>query len=125
MEFENKFVSAPTDINKPFRFEGLHYKRWKQKLFFYLTTQKLAFYCSSVKPAAVNPPTDQNHQEIQKWTDDDFLCKNYILNALCDDLYDYYSTFDTAKDVWDALQKKYDTEEARSKKYVVSRYLVG
>ena len=53
-----------------------------------------------------------------------FFCNNYILNALSDDLYDYYSSFKTAKDVWDALQKKYDTDkEAGSKKYVVSRYM--
>ena len=52
-----------------------------------------------------------------------FLCKNYILNALSDDLYDYYSSFKTAKDFWDALQKKYDIEEAGSKKYAVSRYM--
>ena len=29
----------------------------------------------------------------------------------------------TVKEVWDALHKKYDIKEARSKKYVVSRYL--
>lgn len=53
----------------------------------------------------------------------DILCKNFILNGLTDNLYDYYSTMKIAKEVWDALQKKYDTKEAGSKKYAVSRYL--
>ena len=57
------------------------------------------------------------------WTQTDFICKNLILNGLTDELYDHYSTMANAKEVWDALQKKYDTEEAGSKKYVVNRYL--
>lgn len=38
-------------------------------------------------------------------------------------MYDYYSNCKPAKQVWEALQKKYDIEEADAKKYDVSRYL--
>lgn len=53
---------------------------------------------------------------IREWSEKDFTCKNYILNGLADDLYDYYAGMETIKDVWDALQKKYHTEEAGAKK---------
>ncbi|CAJ2651716.1 unnamed protein product [Trifolium pratense] len=59
----------------------------------------------------------------QLWIDNDYVCKNYIINGLEDDLYDYYRTYNTTSDVWEALSKKYDTEEAGVKKYAVSRYL--
>ncbi|KAA0051175.1 putative serine/threonine-protein kinase MARK-A [Cucumis melo var. makuwa] len=36
---------------------------------------------------------------------------------------DTFHTIATAKEVWDVLEKKYDTEEVRSKKYAVSLYL--
>jgi cation transport regulator ChaB len=65
----------------------------------------------------------QLKKEQQLWIHNDYLCKGYIINGLCDDLYDYYSSYKTAKEVWDALKKKYDTEEASVKKYDVSRYL--
>lgn len=55
--------------------------------------------------------------ELEKWTDNDFLCKNYIINGLSDDLYNYYNEEKkSAKDIWEALQKKYDIEEAGAKK---------
>lgn len=113
-----------SDNNKPFRFYGEHFKRWQSKMFFYLSTKKCEKACDSTKPvAAANPPTDEEARTIDKWEDKNFMCKHYILNGLCDEFYDYYSTYENAKEIWDALQKKYDTEEAGSKKYAVSRYL--
>ena len=98
-------VSTDNNNNKPFKFEGMHFKRWKSKMLFYITTKKVAYSVTTIKPTQVDPPTAKNTKEIANWDSDNFLCKNYILNALSDDLYDYYSSFKTAKDVWDALQK--------------------
>lgn len=112
-----------SNLNKPFKYEGTHFKRWSKKLLFYLTTKKVASCVQFDKPVVNNPPTVEESKTIRTWEENDFLCKNYILNALSDELYDYYANYKTAKDVWEALFKKYDTEEAGAKKYAVSRYL--
>ncbi|XP_058761933.1 uncharacterized protein LOC131635332 [Vicia villosa] len=65
----------------------------------------------------------QLRKEISLWQENDYLCEHHILNSLADDLYDYYNIHKTAKQVWEALQRKYDTEEAGANKYAVSRYL--
>ncbi|XP_021747167.1 uncharacterized protein LOC110713013 [Chenopodium quinoa] len=49
------------------------------------------------------------------------MCKNYILNGLSDNLYDYY-IWKTPLRICGMPCKKYD-EEAGAKKYAVSRYL--
>ncbi|KAF1882580.1 hypothetical protein Lal_00002758, partial [Lupinus albus] len=81
------------DLNKPFQFDGTNFKRWQTNMEFFLTNEN------------------------------DYLCKNFILNELSDDLYDYYISYKSAKLVWQTLKRKYDIEEAETKKYVVSRYL--
>lgn len=62
-------------------------------------------------------------KEISILKVNNYLCKNHIPNGLADDLYDYYSNYEIAKQVWEALQTKYDTKEAGTKKYVVNLYL--
>ncbi|CAJ2638556.1 unnamed protein product [Trifolium pratense] len=148
--------SAVGNTEKPFIFEGLHFKRWQQKMFFFLTLKKCAYVLKEPIPVVPEIPaasgsgtkeqtvtngeksvsgekdsdTDQiraqalqAEKEKQIWISHDYVCKNYIINGLEDDLYDYYRTYSTARDVWEALSKKYDTEEAGVKKYAVSRYL--
>jgi hypothetical protein len=144
---------SAVDYNKPFKFHGSHFKRWQQKMLFFLTMKKVAYVLKDdiyVIPTSSIPTESNNngmapmdtdksnpaekekhiveHAEkvkqaninIALWKDNDYLCKNFILNGLGDNLYEIY---DTVKYVWDTLQKMYDNEEAGSKKFVVSRYL--
>ena len=116
--------SNNNDLNKPFRFEGYHFKRWKQKMMF--SMKKVAYVLNTdipVMPKDVEKEVkDKMTMKLALWNENDYLCNNFILNGLADDLYDY-SPYKSAKLVWLALEEKYDTEEAGTKKYVVSRYL--
>ncbi|XP_059289279.1 uncharacterized protein LOC132042780 [Lycium ferocissimum] len=63
-------------------------------------------------------------EQIAKWKDDDYLCKNYILGGMSNKFYDqYYTKCKFAKDIWDTLQNIYLAEEASSKKFLVSNYM--
>lgn len=117
----NSFVN---DLNKPTKFEGLHFKRWRQKMLFFLITKKFASNYTYEMSSLPDQPTIEQSKLFQTRTDNDFLCKNYILNGLLwGDLYDNYSSCKTAKELWDELHKKYDTEKAGAKKLASSRYL--
>ncbi|XP_070013890.1 uncharacterized protein [Nicotiana sylvestris] len=58
-----------------------------------------------------------------KWKHYDFLCKNYIISGLEDNLYNVYSNMETSKELWIALERKYKTEDAGLKKFVVAKFL--
>ena len=60
---------------------------------------------------------------VEAWKYTDFLCRNYVLNGLDDTLYNVYVTKKTAKELWESLDRKYKTEDAGSKKFVVGRFL--
>ncbi|XP_042460838.1 uncharacterized protein LOC122044420 [Zingiber officinale] len=60
---------------------------------------------------------------IDKWNDSEFLCRNYILNNLADSLYLVYCEMKMAKELWESLDKKYKSEDAGAKKFIVGRFL--
>ncbi|KAK3029035.1 hypothetical protein RJ639_040087 [Escallonia herrerae] len=60
---------------------------------------------------------------VDAWKHSDFLCKNYILNGLDNALYNVYSPMVNVKALWESLERKYKTEDAGSKKFVVGKFL--
>ncbi|KAK3031587.1 hypothetical protein RJ639_036386 [Escallonia herrerae] len=64
------------------------------------------------------------NDQIDKWNDDDYVCRNHILSRMTDSFYDQYSKKSkTAKELWNTLKSVYQVEEASSKKFLVSNYM--
>ncbi|RVW97088.1 Retrovirus-related Pol polyprotein from transposon TNT 1-94 [Vitis vinifera] len=86
---------------KPEKFSGLNFKRWQQKMLFYLTTLNLARFLTEDAPKLKEDEHDiQVISAINAWKHSDFLCRNYVMN-----------------------DRKYKTEDAGAKKFVVGRFL--
>ncbi|XP_070026559.1 uncharacterized protein [Nicotiana sylvestris] len=111
---------APTE--KPEYIFGTDFKRWQQKMFFYLTTLSLQkFIKENVSVLSDETPETVCFLVIKAWKHSDFLCKNYILKGLEDALYNVYSGVE--RELWIALEKKYKTEDAGLKKFVAAKFL--
>ncbi|GKC04708.1 hypothetical protein Tco_0996318, partial [Tanacetum coccineum] len=67
------------------------------------TTLSLARFLNEAAPQ-VEPPTE-------------------VLNGLVDSLYNVYYKTTIAKELWESLERKYKTEDAGTKKFVVARFL--
>ncbi|XP_068304222.1 uncharacterized protein [Pyrus communis] len=112
-------------VEKPEKFKGVDFKHWQQKMLFYLTTLNLGHVITFEAPKTPEEGDIPAEilQAIEAWTHSEFLCRNYILNALDDSLYDVYSSYKTAKELWESLDKKYKSEVASSKKFVIGKFL--
>ena len=93
-------------------------------MLFYMTTLNLARFLQEDAPALKEDETDrQVVTVVEAWKHADFLCRNYLLNGLDNTLYNVYCTFNTARELWESLDKKYKTEDAGLKKFVVGKFL--
>ncbi|KAL5563278.1 hypothetical protein UlMin_033025 [Ulmus minor] len=109
---------------RPEKFSGLNFKRWQQKMLFYLITLNLARFLTKNAPVLKDDEQDiQAVSAVDAWKHSEFLCRNYVLNGLTDSLYNVYRDKKTAKELWEFLDRKYKSKDARSKKFVVGRFL--
>ena len=87
---------------KPEKFNGLNFKRWQQKMLFYLTTLNLARFLTEEAPKLKEDERDiQVISDVDAWKHSNFLCRNYVMNSLTDSLYNVYTDKKTAKELWE------------------------
>lgn len=98
------------------RFDGVNFCRWQKKMHFLLTTLNVAYVLTTPYPEEKEDETLAEQRTRTKWENDDYICKGHILNALGDSLFDVYQYVETAKELWDALETKYISNDATSKK---------
>ncbi|PKI57989.1 hypothetical protein CRG98_021620 [Punica granatum] len=109
-------VAAPlivpvNHVEKPEKFNGLNFKRWQQKMLFYLTTLNLARFLTENAPTlSVGESDVQALSAVSVWKHSDYLCRNYIMNSLHDSLYSVYWEFKTAKEEFQVLLHEIQAE---------------
>nr|KAJ0203942.1 hypothetical protein LSAT_V11C500257960 [Lactuca sativa] len=76
-----------------------------------------------VLPESVEDEPLEATRRRSKWENDDYICRDHILNGMCDSLFDIYQNFESANELWDSLDSKYMAEDASSKKFLVSNFM--
>ena len=107
---EQSVAVLKNHVERPEKFKGSDFKRWQQKMLFYLTTLGLTKFLNEDAPLVDElEPYATKVEALTIWKNSDFICKNYILNGLDNSLYNVYSTIKTSKEFWSSLDKKYKT----------------
>nr|KAJ0205724.1 hypothetical protein LSAT_V11C500243750 [Lactuca sativa] len=93
---------------------------------FLIATLKVVYVLSTpmpVLPESVEDEPLEATRRRSKWENDDYICRGHILNGMSDSLFDIYQNFKSTKELWDSLESKYMTEDASSKKFLVSNFM--
>ncbi|XP_009608717.1 uncharacterized protein [Nicotiana tomentosiformis] len=87
------YAPAMTPTEKAGNFFGVDFKRWQQKIFFYLTTFSFQRFISEDVPVLGEKNPDNER------------------------------VMETSKELWNALEKKYNTEDTGPKKFFAAKFL--
>ena len=88
-------------------------------MLFYLKTLNFARLLTEEAPKLKEDECDiQVISVVDSWKHSDFLCRNYVMNAFTNSLYNVYTDKKTTKELWESLDRKYKTKDVGAKKFV-------
>ncbi|KAK8914272.1 Protein FAR1-RELATED SEQUENCE 5 [Platanthera zijinensis] len=138
----NGFRSEDSAGIKPEKFNGNDFRRWQAQVEYWLNTLGLlsaifdapsseteipsaANAVASSLPSSSSSSANTTRTYIRRVpyrdpVDVEYHCRNRILSALSDSLYDVFLQYHTAKDLWYALEARYNLDNAGIERYNVS-----
>ena len=86
------------------------------KLFYVMDPNLMPF------PTASDEAIDEIKAQRKRHEEDELICRGHILNTLSDRLYDLYTSMNSPKKIWNALEAKYKTEKVSTNKFIIQKY---
>ncbi|KAK3038207.1 hypothetical protein RJ639_029647 [Escallonia herrerae] len=113
------------DFMKLDRFDGTNFTRWRDKMMFLLTALKVQYVLDPnlpPLPEITDNDSDETKAARKKREEDELVCRGHILNALSDRLYDLFTSSKCPKEIWKALENKYNNEKQGAYKFLTVKY---
>ncbi|KAJ8526238.1 hypothetical protein K7X08_028715 [Anisodus acutangulus] len=106
----NVGIPSPTGFHheRPGTFMASNFKRWQQKMLLYLTVMGMTRFLTEDPPQA-GDEMDSSPSETAE--------------GGLDPLYTVYCTVGIAKELWEKLQKKYNAQDAGTKKFIIGKFM--
>ena len=123
-----RVMAAHSDVIKPDAFDGTCFKRWQIKTRMWLTDLKLFWVVTSALPETAPADADATVKAIAdaekaKWEDANQACLSRLLNILSNRLFDVYSGFTSAKDLWEELENKFSEVDNGNESFTTENFL--
>ncbi|KAK3010678.1 hypothetical protein RJ639_011281 [Escallonia herrerae] len=113
------------DFMKLDRFDGTNFTRWHDKMMFLLTALKVQYVLDPNLPPLLeitDNDSDETKAARKKREEDELVCRGHILNALSDRLYDLFTSSKCPREIWKALENKYNNEKQGADKFLTLKY---
>ncbi|GJU66738.1 zinc finger, CCHC-type containing protein [Tanacetum coccineum] len=89
---------------------------------FLLSSMSVVYVLTTPIPKDSDDATVEQLRKRAKWDNNDYVCRGLIFNGMSDSLFDIYQSVESSKELWDSLDAKYMSEDASSKKFLVSNF---
>nr|GEW02488.1 hypothetical protein [Tanacetum cinerariifolium] len=98
------------------------FRRWQKKIHLFLSSMSAVYVLTTpISEDGENATVEQLKKKV-KWDNDNSVCRGLILNGMSDPLFDIYPNVESSKELYDSFKAKYMTEDASSKKFIVSNF---
>ncbi|GJX77256.1 zinc finger, CCHC-type containing protein [Tanacetum coccineum] len=95
------------------KFKGVDFRRWQKKMYFLLSSMSMVYVLTTSMPEdGGDDATMEQIRKRAKWDNDDYVCRDLILNVMYDSLFDIYHNIESSKELWDSLEAKYMAKDA-------------